>query len=220
MPRAKVTVELAFDPADETENYADVLGELLKLAHVQRVPVEVKVPEAMPARDPPPDDDPLLGGGGGTDGKNPPPAPDTGGSTKRVRDRTAERRAAKEKAEADAKAAQTAKTNGGAAPPAEDDPLMGGDDSAPIGADPFDEPIPAADAPPKPARTPQQLMDASIIILRQCYGVAGGIDQVKVVQKEFKVSQFTQVPLEKAGVLYNRALALAQTLNVNLPPGV
>lgn len=217
MPRAKVIVELAFDPdSDNPGDYADMLGELLKHAHVRRVPVEVQVPETMPVRDPPPDDDPLLGGGGADGGTHTPePAP-----AKRVRDRTAERRAAREKAEADAKAAQSTKTNGGAAPVAEDDPLMGGDDGAPIGADPFDEPIPAADAPPKPARTPQQLMDASIIILRQCYGVAGGIDQVKVVQKEFKVSQFTQVPLEKAGVLYNRALALAQTLNVNLPPGV
>lgn len=232
MPFAKITLELPVDLSDTetSENVVDALGEFLKNVQVRGASTDLRVPASnhVPARDPPAEDDPLLGGGDpgpttGTDGHTPP-----SGGPKRVRDRTAERRAKREReaaeaAEAARKTGAQTKPNGAVnpTPPPDDDPLMGAaDDGADAGhADPFDTPIPPADAPPQ-TRTPQQLMDASIIILRQCYGASGGVEQVKVIQKEFKVSQFTQVPLDKAAVLYNRALALANTLSVKLPAGV
>jgi hypothetical protein len=226
-PKIKVIFEVM---ADNLADVADTMGEFLKTAHTQGVHVETRVPaDTAPRRDPPAEDDPLLGGGApppddnaGTQAGADIPAPEAG---RRVRDRTAERRAKKEREEAENRereAAQAAKVkankpNGAAdATPPDDDPLMGSDTAS--HTDPFDTPIPPADAPP--GRTPQQLMDASIIILRQCYGVPGGMDAVKIVQKEFKVAQFTQVELAKASVLYNRALGVANDLGVKLPPGV
>ena len=161
------------------------------------------------------------------------------GPPKRIRDRTAERRA-KAAAEA-AKANGQDKTSVTAAPDAldEDDPLMGAADAAP-GADPFDDdpmaevddtaPLPpgpdrkpaaaAAKAPAPPAKTEKEYMEGSLILLRQCYGAPGGWEQVKIVQKEFKVSKFLDVPLDRAADLYKRARALAQTMGVQIPPGV
>jgi hypothetical protein len=142
-----------------------------------------------------------------------------------VRDRTAERRAAKEKAEAEARAQAS---GDGAAEADVDDPLLGAA-SGPGTGDPFgddvDEDTPDTKAPAsKPAveervRTPKECMDGSIVLLRQCFG-NGGADAVKALQKTYKVSKFIDLPLDAAPGLWKESLALAQKLQIKIPPGL
>jgi hypothetical protein len=139
---------------------------------------------------------------------------------KRVRDRTAERRAAREKAEADAKAAGT--TNGAEV----DDPLLGSGSAGPGTGDPFGDDTEDAPLPSKPdpepverVRTPKECMDGSIVLLRQCFA-NGGAEAVKALQKTYKVSKFIDLPLDAAPGLWKQSLDLARTLQIKIPPGL
>ena len=217
--RLEVQIILKPDPKDPdwADEIADTLGELLKAVQAQGLTPQVS---QAPVADGVPEPEPE------------PPPPTAAGPPKRVRDRTAERRA-KAAAEAAVKADGHDKHALD-----EDDPLMGAADAAP-GADPFDDdplaevddtaplppgpdrkPVAAAKAPAPPAKTEKEYMEGSLILLRQCYGAPGGWEQVKIVQKEFKVSKFLDVPLDRAADLYKRARALAQTMGVQIPPGV
>jgi hypothetical protein len=148
--------------------------------------------------------------------QDPAPPPPDPGTQKRVRDRTAERRAAKEKADAEAKA----QGNGAQA----DDPLMGAT-AGPGTGDPFGDDADPPGPAPKPAveervRTPKECMDGSIVLLRQCFASPGGADAVKALQKTYKVSKFIDLPLDVAPGLWKESLALAQKLQIKIPPGL
>jgi hypothetical protein len=163
----------------------------------------------------------------------PSPEPTAATGPKRVRDRTAERRAKREREAAEAAVAGEVlqafrggapKGNGQAADPAEpDDGDPFGDDFLPPGS-----PEPAAAAATKPpvdpilakVRTEQGAMDAALTILRCVYDSPDGAKHVKELQKAHKVAKFTDVPLDAAPVLFKTAFALADKLGVALPSGL
>jgi hypothetical protein len=207
------TISLTFDPTHpgEAGRVLDTLSFLATELHKRGVTPVVLSPDPPPGD---PLDDPDLDPA--------PPPPDPGTQTaqappKRVRDRTAERRAAKEKADAEAKAAQA------------DDPLLGAG-GGPGTGDPFgddtddDAPLPPGpDAKPaepvERVRTPKECMDGSIVLLRQCFA-QGGADAVKALQKTYKVSKFIDLPLDAAPGLWKQSLDLARTLQIKIPPGL
>ena len=212
-------IVLDYDPAHPEEaervldKFAYFVTELAKLGVTPLVlspAVDAPDPEPMQPRESPRE-------ASGPGPSEPPP--------KRVRDRTAERRAAKEKAEAEARAQAS---GNGAAEADTDDPLLGAA-SGPGTGDPFgddvDEDAPDTKAPvSKPAveervRTPKECMDGSIVLLRQCFA-QGGADAVKALQKTYKVSKFIDLPLDVAPGLWKESLALAQKLQIKIPPGL
>jgi hypothetical protein len=211
------TISLTFDPTrpGEAGRVLDTFSYLATELSKRGVSTTVLSPEPGPdpGDDLELDDEPAL--------VAPKPlASTTQAPPKRVRDRTAERRAAREKAEADAKAAGT--TNGAEV----DDPLLGSGSAGPGTGDPFGDDTEDAPLPSKPdpepverVRTPKECMDGSIVLLRQCFA-NGGAEAVKALQKTYKVSKFIDLPLDAAPGLWKQSLDLARTLQIKIPPGL
>jgi hypothetical protein len=219
------TISLTFDPSCPgdagrvLDTFSYLATELSKRGVQANVlsPDPVAGPEGFTEG---PGDDPVLDPGSADD---PPVQAVTTTTTKRVRDRTAERRAAKEKADAASRAGDEAKAA------QVDDPLMGAT-AGPGTGDPFgddtddDAPLPPGpDAKPaepvERVRTPKECMDGSIVLLRQCFA-QGGADAVKALQKTYKVSKFIDLPLDAAPGLWKQSLDLARTLQIKIPPGL
>jgi hypothetical protein len=225
-PSLKLIIELHPRNAEQLADIADVLAEVLKFGQEHGIPATV------------------ASSAGTTDGDavdemlppvSTPAAPAAVSSTppttgpRRVRDRTAERRAKREREAAEAAAGGTAtKGNGQAA-----DPVVEPDDADPFGdldagflppGSPEPPPAAATKPPVNPilakVRTEQGAMDAALTILRCVYDSPDGAKHVKELQKAHKVAKFTDVPLDAAPVLFKTAFALADKLGVALPSGL